>query len=122
MKIKPGKLKIDAHRSRDAVSDAAAAALQVARFPPGYTAQCNCTASNGKMQPEDCDGLCVYKPDGSEAADFNGREYRLAPGDDGGVVVYCMPGATRDEDRLFELRDALVRLNRLNAEFWRVKE
>ena len=36
---------------------------------------------------------------------------------DGATSIYRVSSATRDEDRLFRLRDALVELNRKNTDF-----
>ncbi len=111
------KMKIEAHRTKDEVSPAATKVLQVAAFPSDHSAICNCSASNGKMKPEDCDGLCIYDGDNAEVAQFKGKQFRAQSAEDGGIRVYSMPGAT--QDRAFNLGNALQALNEKNEAFWR---
>ena len=119
MRCRALQKRIDTHPTQDAATEAAAKILQVGKFPAGYSAVCNCSASNGKMKPADCDGLCVYDEDGEECARFKGTQYRAQLGADGGILVYSLPGATKD--RAFNLGNALAALNRRNEDFWRNK-
>ena len=109
------------HRTRDEVSPAAIKTLQIARFPAGHSAVCNCAASAGKMKPEDCDGLCVYDGDNNEVARFTGKQFRAQLSDDGSIVVFSMPGTTQDR----RCRDTtshserLRQVNLANDAFWK---
>jgi hypothetical protein len=114
MKCKPA---VNVHRTRDEASPAVAKIRQVAAFPAGHSAVCNCSASGGKMKPENCDGLCVYDGDNVEVARFSGKQFRAQQAEDGGIVVFSMPGATQDQ--AFNLGNALRALNEKNEEFWR---
>jgi hypothetical protein len=114
------------HSTRDQVSHGAMKSLQVAAFPAGHSAVCNCSASEGKMKPEDCDGLCVYDGDNSEVARFTGKHFRAQQGEDGGILVYAMPTAqTQDHTDVAVIdRDMsahakrLAGINRANDDFW----
>ncbi len=108
------------HRTRDEVSPAAIKTLKVAAFPAGHSAVCNCAASEGKMKPEDCDGLCVYDGDGNEVAKFSGKQFRAAQNADGGILVYSMPGATQDRNSrpCRDHSERLAALNTANVDYW----
>ena len=118
---------IKLHSTRDGamVTDAAAnGPLQVAAFRPGSRAICRCMAEEG-CKPEDCDALYIADSAGNHVATFHGPQYRATDEtnhDAGmrGLCVYRLPKTTttKDEDRLVQLRDALVRLNKQNADFW----
>lgn len=115
----------DLRRGEPTTTDAAANAMRVALFRPGYSAACKC--STGACSEQDCDELGIFDENNKHVFSAHGRDYRAAnePSTEnkaGGLVVYKMPGATRDEDRLLQLRDALVELNRKNAEFWATPE
>ena len=105
------------HRTSDAVSPGAIKTLQVARFPADYSALCNCMMSDGKMRPEDCDGITVYNGENVEVAQFSGKQFRAQQSEDGGITVWSLPGAT--QDRAFNLGNALRALNEKNDAFWR---
>jgi hypothetical protein len=85
---------------------------QCAVFGPGHTSR-----------PQG-DDVTIYNGDNEAVANFpNGAsKYRFLSSTGGHLGVFKLPPATveatRDEDRLVQLRDALVRLNQQNAEFW----
>jgi len=111
---------INHHRTSDAVSSGAAKLLQIAKFPVGHSSVCNCVASNGKIAPEACDGLCIYDGDNAEVAKFSGRQFRAQQNEDGSISVWALPNTqTRDRERC--CRDHSVRLAEINArnsQFW----
>jgi hypothetical protein len=113
------------HRTRDEVSPAAIKTLQVARFPAGHSAVCNCAASGGKMKPKDCDGLTVYNGDNAEVARFTGKQFRAQQSDDGGIIVFSMPGSgmrTGDVLTSTEMMLRIAAINKANAKFWRLND
>jgi hypothetical protein len=120
-----GRLVISVHRTLDSksVSDAATNG-RVALFPSGHYAVCNCEASEGKMKPEDCDGLAVYDAAKKEVARFSGRQFGATTASDGSVVVFKVPQTQDSETKgtsQFGLRGgiAIDELNRLHTDFYR---
>jgi len=96
-------------------TDQAATALQVARFPKGHTAVCDCVDSDGKIDPKDCAGLTVSDPGKKKVARFEGQQFQAKQSDDGGVVIFRLPvGATKDS--LTPQQAHAARLHRLNEE------
>jgi hypothetical protein len=117
--------KIEVHRPRGIVmtSDALAnGALRVALFKPGTRAICKCAA--GDCAPDQCDALYLIDSDDNHIATFHGSQFGAANETDSegsgvsGLCVYRTPQATRDDNRLLRLRDALVKMNEQNATFW----
>ena len=105
------------HRTRDAASPGAIRSLQVAKFPAGHSAVCNCVASLGKMKPEDCDGLCIYDGDNAEVARFKGKQFRAEQTDDG-ISVWVWP-TTKTQDRACrDHSERLAAMNARNNSFW----
>jgi hypothetical protein len=95
------------------VSDQAAAALQIARFPSGHRAVCDCIASNGQIQPSDCAGLTISDSDGKEVARFSGLQFKAKQSDDGGVIIFRIPVSQK---KLTETQDHAMRIHKLNEE------
>lgn len=108
------------HTTRDAVSDGAAQALELVRVAPGSVVSCKCGI--GECAPGKCDEVYAHTKDGVHFATFHGTGLQGRKMSDGATSIYRVSSATRDEDRLFRLRDALVELNRKNAEFWATPE
>jgi hypothetical protein len=92
-------------------SDQAATALQVARFPAGHTAICDCLASEGKIESADCAGLSVSDSAGKQVARFIGQQFQAKQSDDGGVVIFRIPIGQR---KLTEVQDNARRMHELN--------
>jgi hypothetical protein len=131
MKLRPGKLKIDIHRTRDAVmvSDAVAnGPARTAIFRPGTRAICKCAA--GECAPGDCDELWVYDVDNNKIACFYGNQFRATDetgsgGAPSGLCVYRVPSTTGDkaiDDAVLGIQKRLADINKANAEFWAVRE
>ena len=57
-------------------------------FPKHYTAYCDCIASDGRVDPEDCGGLRVHDRRGNPVSVFRGRQYRAVENRDRTVRVY----------------------------------
>jgi len=116
---------INCHRTTDAVSSGAAKSLQVAKFPAGHSAVCNCVASNGKIPPEDCDGLCVYDGNNAEVAKFTGKRFRAQQNEDGSISVWRLPDQMTEDRSARPCRDHSARIaamNAKNADFWQRKD
>lgn len=115
------------HLTRDSASPTLAnGSLRVALFRPKSDAVCRCAA--GECKQADCDALYVLDSAGEHLATFHGSAFRAIDEENAsgtgvsGLCIYKMPSNTRDNDRLLALRDALARLNRKNAEYWKRKE
>lgn len=116
----PSKIAdVHCYRTRDGitVSDAAANALEVARFRPGSKAICRCQAEEDCMN---CDALYIMDSGGNHGATFHGPNYRAKAEDDGELCIYKAAGATHDNVMPHCRR--LSGVNERNARFWQVSE
>jgi hypothetical protein len=102
----------------DAVTDAAA--KELLRVCPDAELSCKC--GNGECAREQCDAIYAHTKDGVHFATIHGLGIEGREMDDGAMSIFRKPSATRDEDRLLQLRNALVELNKKNAAFWATPE
>jgi hypothetical protein len=107
------------HQTRDGVTDAQAQEYELVRVRPDAVLGCKC--GDGKCEPKHCDEVYAMK-DGTRFATFHGLGLQGRKMSDGATSIYRIASATRDEDRLFQLRDALIELNKKNADFWAVSD
>jgi hypothetical protein len=102
----------------DSVTDASA--KELLRVCPDAEVSCRC--GNGECSRKECDAIYAHTKDGMHFATIHGSGIEGRKMADGAMSIFRKASATRDEDRLFQLRDALVELNKRNAEFWRAKD
>lgn len=58
------------------------------QFPRYYSVFCDCCASDGKLDPEDCAGLRVHDRRGNPVATFRGKQYRAIENSDRTIGVF----------------------------------
>ena len=92
------------HRGRHRVRDVVQA--PIAQFAAGHTVRIH------------DESLSVFAPDGTHRATFPSAAYRAAIGTEGELSIFPKGSARTSDARLTEMRDALVRVNKKNAEFW----
>jgi hypothetical protein len=116
MGTKLGEYPMRKLHTLDSVTDAAA--KELLRVCPDAELSCKC--GNGEAPREKCDAIYAHTRDGMHFATIHGLGMQGRKMADGATSIYQAASATRDEDRLFQLRDALVELNKKNAAFWAV--
>jgi hypothetical protein len=57
-----------------------------------YSVVCDCVGSEGKILPEECEGLGIFNAAGNQVASYRGRWYRAAATTRNTLTVYsCRP-------------------------------
>jgi hypothetical protein len=83
----------------------------VARFSAGHTVRTH------------SEGLSVFAADGTPRATFPGADAHRAVVDaDGRLCIFPKASTRTGDERVVEMRDALIRMNKKHAEFWAARE
>lgn len=56
--------------------------------PRGWSVECECVRSKGKLSPESCGGLGVINPDGDQVGVFRGHRVEAIESHDGVITIF----------------------------------
>ena len=61
---------------------------ELRRLSSGWSVECECIRSGGKLSPDSCRGIVVLNPQGQQVGTFRGKRFQALESHDGVITIF----------------------------------